>query len=139
MVTISVACLIMVTITGGLKMMRWQSVVTIGLMSLLWGSAWAETPKAEAPKVEAPKAETPKTETPKASESIWAKKTYEKEIYAIGQKLLKANGIQEHIAFRLDKRTSEVNASADDDWANVVVNAALLARIFHRNVRVGSI
>lgn len=54
------------------------------------------------------------------NDPLWNTPTYEKKIFEVGQRLLQANGIQEKIAFRLDRSNDLVNASADRFSGNII-------------------
>lgn len=64
---------------------------------------------------------------------LWNKPTYEKKIAAVGKKLLDANGISEHVVFRIGYRTSDeknnVNAQAEEGHAQVTVENGILKYI----------
>lgn len=63
-----------------------------------------------------------------ADDVLWQKPTYEKKIYEIGQKIIRANNINEKIVFRVE-RNSVVNAHASDLVAEVTIESGLFGFI----------
>lgn len=67
------------------------------------------------------------------NDPIWQGNTYERKIYAVGQRILQANHIQEKIAFRVTPANQAVNAYAMRYPGNVVVMERGLLRFIEND------